>query len=922
VTPDRIDANPDENAEHGVLDESGNLDTASITILGGHIAQVSVDLPVTSHDDDIDDDVVEDEVPVDEAEIRSFETIGQPFTLDGGNGAPALTYVPEPQTDPQPTVQDDVHVEHLPTGDIILEPHDDADADSDGEVHDEPEVHDAEIVEESEGESGDAFEGEPESEDAAEASSRDDLVVAGFDEDRVEPRIILSTDGFDPAPVTPFVLSTDVFEPEDLDGEPADDVRAQDVRAEDDRAEDERAEDERAEDVDAQHDVVDDERAGDELVGDELVDDLRADDQRADDGPADVEPDGDERPGDDHTGDEPAQSTDAESTGAVDADLESAHTGAVESESVEAEYVDAESADADIAEAELSRADPAAEDFTAEDLDDDLAEDEFARRELADQEAAEPESGEHPGDEATPVEADSAADELTENDEREQNEADMSHDRTHEPVSSADESNAIEATTFVSEPHGAEIASSDAADADVEPAEPAAAPTASAPTDGTPTTTGAVPSATGAVATSTGTVPTTTRTVPTTTGTVPTTTGTVPTTTGTVPAGAVATTTGAIPRTRAERAATGAIGTVPLTRRGAHQADEAARVGRAHAAERVRTPGPDLALTSKRSSAIDDARESPDLLTADRLLDPRQVARPEPEGLWQQLVYSMSGRRINLGDGRRARQRKELDRRIAAPLAGGARFVPVLSRKGGVGKTTVTSLLGMALADARDDRVIAVDANPDRGTLADRVGRPNGRTVRDLVRAHDEVDGYHDVSSIVARDATRLDVLASDSDPRVSEAFSDDDYRQVADVAAHYYSIVLTDTGTGIVHSVMEATLERADSLVVVAGLSVDEARLASETLTWLETNGYADRVRSAVVVINSARPGTPLVRESELEAHFRTRVQTVIRMPYDPRIAAGSAISFRDLSPETRLAARQLAAAVVEGLRAPVAAA
>ncbi|HCU78761.1 MAG TPA: MinD/ParA family protein, partial [Microbacterium sp.] len=66
-------------------------------------------------------------------------------------------------------------------------------------------------------------------------------------------------------------------------------------------------------------------------------------------------------------------------------------------------------------------------------------------------------------------------------------------------------------------------------------------------------------------------------------------------------------------------------------------------------------------------------------------------------------------------------ERKELSRRIAAPLPGGARFVPVLSRKGGVGKTTVTTLLGMALADARDDRVIAVDANPDRGTLAERI---------------------------------------------------------------------------------------------------------------------------------------------------------------------------------------------------------
>nr|WP_246383165.1 MinD/ParA family protein [Microbacterium proteolyticum] len=387
--------------------------------------------------------------------------------------------------------------------------------------------------------------------------------------------------------------------------------------------------------------------------------------------------------------------------------------------------------------------------------------------------------------------------------------------------------------------------------------------------------------------------------------------------------------TGPVPATRAERAATGAIGTVPLTRRGAHQADEsaraadeAARADRAHAVERVRTPAPEVTLTSKRIGQIDDARESSDLLTADRLLDPRQISKPEPEGLWQQLVYSVSGHRINLGDGRRARDRKDLDQRIAAPLTGGARFVPVLSRKGGVGKTTVTSLLGMALADARDDRIIAVDANPDRGTLADRVGRPNGRTVRDLVRAHDEVAGYHDVSSIVARDATRLDVLASDADPRVSEAFSDDDYRRVADVAAHYYSIVLTDTGTGIVHSVMGATLELAHTVVIVAGLSVDEARLASETLTWLETNGYSARVRDAVVVLNNSRPGTPLVRESELEAHFRSRVRTVIRMPYDARIAAGSAITFRDLQPSTRQAARELAAAVVEGLRSPVAAA
>lgn len=314
----------------------------------------------------------------------------------------------------------------------------------------------------------------------------------------------------------------------------------------------------------------------------------------------------------------------------------------------------------------------------------------------------------------------------------------------------------------------------------------------------------------------------------------------------------------------------------------------------------------------------DSARESADLLTADRLLDPHRLTKPEPEGAWSHLLYSISGRRINIGDGRRARERKALTARIAAPLTGGARFVPVLSRKGGVGKTAITALLGMALADARDDRVIAVDANPDRGTLADRIVRTHHtKSVRDLVRIRDEVKGYHDVSAIVARDATRLDVLASDTDPHIAEAFSDSDYRDVAGIAAHYYSLVLTDTGTGIVHSVMSATLDLADQIVIVSGLSVDQARLASETLTWLETNGHTDQARNAIVVLNHSTPGVPLVRVAELETHFRTRVRRVVQMPYDAQIAAGGAILFANLQPETRLAARELAALLVEGLRA-----
>jgi len=113
----------------------------------------------------------------------------------------------------------------------------------------------------------------------------------------------------------------------------------------------------------------------------------------------------------------------------------------------------------------------------------------------------------------------------------------------------------------------------------------------------------------------------------------------------------------------------------------------------------------------------------------------------------------------------------------------------------------------------------------------------------------------------------------------------------------------------------MRPTLQRADGLVVVSGGSVDEARLASETLTWLEANGYKDLVKNAVVALNTATQGTNVVKLDEIENHFASRVRAVVKIPYDPLLAAGSIIDWPRLSPYTREAARELAALVVAGM-------
>ena len=322
------------------------------------------------------------------------------------------------------------------------------------------------------------------------------------------------------------------------------------------------------------------------------------------------------------------------------------------------------------------------------------------------------------------------------------------------------------------------------------------------------------------------------------------------------------------------------------------------------------------AMYSRRHKGVSSTPEPSELLTDERVLDIKTKLLA-PEGIFPAFIYAITFHLVNIGDSRSVRERKAMDARIGSPLPGDARFVPILTRKGGVGKTTTTTLLGMAMARVRDDRVIAIDANPDRGTLAERIQRTTRHTIRSVVNKAPSINSFTTFADYVSRDATRLDVLASDADPLLSEAFDEFDYNIVADITSRYYSIVLTDCGTGIVHSVMKPILQRADGLVIVSGGSIDEARLASETLTWLESNGYADIVAKSIVALNTATQGTVLVKLDEIENHFKSRVRDVVRIPYDSHIAAGSVITWEKLSKLTREAANLLAALVVEGLPA-----
>ena len=78
----------------------------------------------------------------------------------------------------------------------------------------------------------------------------------------------------------------------------------------------------------------------------------------------------------------------------------------------------------------------------------------------------------------------------------------------------------------------------------------------------------------------------------------------------------------------------------------------------------------------------------------------------------------------------------------------GCRRIAVMSRKGGVGKTTTTLQLGHTFASHRGDRVIALDGNPDAGSLAYRVRRETTATITDLLRDRDSIARYADIRAL------------------------------------------------------------------------------------------------------------------------------------------------------------------------------
>ena len=325
-------------------------------------------------------------------------------------------------------------------------------------------------------------------------------------------------------------------------------------------------------------------------------------------------------------------------------------------------------------------------------------------------------------------------------------------------------------------------------------------------------------------------------------------------------------------------------------------------------------PSPEPAIHGDPPAAPDAAgrpiRRSAADFSAERIL--RDTAERPASG-WRRAVFDLSGGLIRLGPSVAEVRHRDLVARVKTPIAG-CRKVAFISRKGGVGKTTTCLLAGHTFAACRGDRVIALDGNPDAGTLAHRVRRETGATITSLLTDLERIERYADIRAYTSQAPTRLEVVAADDDPQITDALGEREFRRAIGLLEHHYNLVCLDTGTGVLESATRGILDAADQIVVVIAPSLDGARAASSTLDWLEQNGYRRLVEGAVGVVNGVRATKGLVDLERVQEHFAGRCRATVRVPWDAHLETGAETRVDELRTGTRQAYLELAAAIASG--------
>jgi MinD-like ATPase involved in chromosome partitioning or flagellar assembly len=252
-----------------------------------------------------------------------------------------------------------------------------------------------------------------------------------------------------------------------------------------------------------------------------------------------------------------------------------------------------------------------------------------------------------------------------------------------------------------------------------------------------------------------------------------------------------------------------------------------------------------------------------------------------------------------------------LDVRITEPRLQHCATIAVVSPKGGVGKTTVTALLGTLFSLLRRDPVVAVDTNPDFGSLGRVLAPEQSWYVDDLARLvlEDDELSLTSLDSLLGRAVHGLLVVPAPTEPERMTALDEDAYRRVITRLKDFFSLILLDCGTGLQDPALAAAIAGADQVVLLTDAQPATASLVAESTELLHQWG-----RPITVVVNRMPPkGAKL--DVQALSHYLPAARGLVVIPDDvvaaTRLATGR-FHWRDAPESWQYAVRRLATVLV----------
>ena len=297
--------------------------------------------------------------------------------------------------------------------------------------------------------------------------------------------------------------------------------------------------------------------------------------------------------------------------------------------------------------------------------------------------------------------------------------------------------------------------------------------------------------------------------------------------------------------------------------------------------------------------------------------------RPEPARTGVRGLLGSVG--IRLAPGALEQAQRDSDARLVRDeaiirQATWTRAVSVLvaNRKGGVGKTPVSLMLGGTLASIRGGSVCVLEVSDDPGALSYRAEGSPARGLGELLDAVGRVSTAGQLAGYTAPQTSFASVIGSVGDRR---SITRDDVLQLCGLVDAFYGVRVMDSGNQISSPAFAGALDTTDALVIPvldAGDAVFDALSLLERLRRMGGRLAELADNATILRLTDGRPVHPQVMERIDRVIARAGVANVFSVPYDAHIAERGELSLGSLAPATYRVFASAAASIVASLRIP----